>query len=113
MGKAASDRVKAAESTLDQVKFQSTILQKVNDMRLELEKYNYASATRRMAMYKKVQTFLGDAKENVIDESVSICMPKILGDLLDTFVISTSECLERANASGVTEIVGALGNQSF
>ena len=53
--KAASDRVKAAESTLDQVKFQSTILQKVNDMRLELEKYNYASATRRMAMYKKVQ----------------------------------------------------------
>ena len=40
-------------------------------------------------------------------------MPKILGDLLDTFVISTSECLERANASGVTEIVGALGNQSF
>ena len=52
----------------------------------------------------------------LFDEPVEIKnLPKVFNDLLDTFALSTSECLESATAQKdkIVEAVGALGNQSF
>ena len=52
-------------------------------------------------------------KSKLIDEEVALVLPKIVMDLLDTFVVATNSCLERACGEKASpgESSDALSNQ--
>ena len=61
-------------------------------------------------MYADVHNFINSTKHELIDNRLAKSLPKVFNDLLDTFALSTSECLESATAQKdrIVEAVGAL-----
>jgi len=88
--KLAGLHLTSLEDFIDNVTEQQQLLRRINELRIEVDRYNASSAENRVLTFQGVQKYVQDVHTDFVQKRLSIEIPQLFDNLVSTFTHSTS-----------------------
>jgi len=88
--KSAGLQLTSLEDFIDNVSEQQQLLRRINELRIEVDRYNVSSAENRFVTFQGVQKYVQNVHSDFIQMRLSIEIPQLFDNLVSTFTQSTS-----------------------